>query len=586
MFSLREYRQPTNRLPDLLPWAAIIDRGLILQKDGCLQKTVAFRGADLASSSPAELVSAVARLNNALRRLGSGWTLFVEAQRRRSEGYPSAVWANPAACILDIERRRCFETGTHFESAYYLTFVWAPPGPTSKRFAGMFFEDPEADRPNHDVAQDVAQFNRRVDELLDIMAAVFSEVRELDDDETLTYLHSTISTRRQAVRRPSVPMYLDGVLPDMAFTPGDIPMLGDHYIPTCTIGSFPPAAYPGILDDLNHLALEYRWVTRFICLDKEEATHELENYRKWWFQKQKRLTTLLKEEASQQESAFVDGAALAKSADADAALNALGDDTVAYGYFTATVTVWDRDLERARQKLRAVSQAIQSRGFVVRDETLNSREAWLGSLPGHVYANVRRPLLHSLNLAHLMPVSAVWAGDAENSHLRKVSKVGAPHVYCSTTGDTPFRLNLAVGDVGHTLIVGPTGAGKSTLLSLLALQWLRYPGARVVIFDKDRSARAATLAVNGAYFEPGNERARSAFQPLARIRRSVRTGVGNSSRSSLFRGPGRADHACHEGPDIERHRGARERSRPSPHAQRPRWDVGPGAGSRTAAVHA
>ncbi len=517
MFSLREYRQPTHRLPDLLPWAAIVDRGVILQKDGCLQKTVAFRGADLASSSPAELVSAVARLNNALRRLGSGWTLFVEAQRRRSDGYPSAVWPNPAACVLDVERRRCFEAGTHFQSSYYLTFVWSPPAPAAKRVAAIFFEDPEAARPNHDVARDLDQFKRRVAELVDIMTGVFAEVHELDDDQSLTYLHSTISTRRHPVRRPRVPMYLDGVLPDMPFTPGDIPMLGEHYIPTCTIGSFPPAAYPGILDDLNHLALEYRWVTRFICLDKEEATRELENYRKWWYQKQKRLTTLLKEEASKQESAFVDGAALAKSADADAALNALGDDTVAYGYFTATVTVWDRDLTAARQKLRGVSQVIQSRGFVVRDETLNSREAWLGSLPGHVYANVRRPLLHSLNLAHLMPVSAVWAGDAENSHLRDVSKVGAPHIYCSTTGDTPFRLHLAVGDVGHTLIVGPTGAGKSTLLSLLALQWLRYPRAKVVIFDKDRSARAATLAVNGAYFEPGNDRARSAFQPLANV---------------------------------------------------------------------
>ena len=30
---------------------------------------------------------------------------------------------------------------------------------------------------------------------------------------------------------------------------------------------------------------------------------------------------------------------------------------------------------------------------------------------------------------------------------------------------TPFRLDLHVGDVGHTLVVGPTGAGKSVLLA-------------------------------------------------------------------------------------------------------------------------
>jgi len=160
---------------------------------------------------------------------------------------------------------------------------------------------------------------------------------------------------------------------------------------------------------------------------------------------------------------------------------------------------------------------IQSRGVIVKDETLNSREAWLGSLPGHVYANVRRPIINTLNLAHMMPLSAIWAGDEENRYLKEVSSCGTPHMVCSTTGSTPFRLNLHVGDVGHTLIVGPTGAGKSTLLAMLELQWLKYPGARVVIFDKDRSARAATLAIGGNYYEPGGEQAPLAFQPLAGI---------------------------------------------------------------------
>jgi type IV secretion system protein VirB4 len=49
------------------------------------------------------------------------------------------------------------------------------------------------------------------------------------------------------------------------------------------------------------------------------------------------------------------------------------------------------------------------------------------------------------------------------------------------------------------------------------LQWLRYPKAQVVIFDKDRSSRSATLAVQGDYYEPGGEKAALAFQPLAAI---------------------------------------------------------------------
>ncbi|HXX68318.1 MAG TPA: conjugal transfer protein TrbE [Polyangiaceae bacterium] len=518
MFNLREYREPTSRLPDRLPWACLVAPGVVLQKDAIFQSTVAFRGPDLACSIDAELVSAAARLNNALRRLGSGWALFVEAQRFSSNAYPSARWTNPAAWIVDLERERAFaRAGAHYESSYYLTFAWSLPAASRDRAASLFYDEPGPADDRASLTRDLAHFQKTVTEIVDILRGVFPEVGVLSDDQTLSYLHSTISTYRHPVRTPETPMYLDALLPDMAFTPGDIPMLGDAFLATCTVSGFPGSTLPGIFDGLNHLETEYRWVTRYLCLDKARAKAILERYRRQWWSKRKGLWTLLKEEASKQEAALVDNAAANKAADADAALQELGDDLVSFGYLTTTVTVWDRDLAEVRRKSARVREVVQSRGFTVRDETLNSTFAWLGSLPGHVHANVRRPIVSSLNLVHMMPASAVWAGDPKNGHMEKVSGVGTPHITCSTTGDTPFRLHLAVGDVGHTLILGPTGAGKSTLLGLLALQWLRYPGAQVVVFDKDRSARAATLAVGGACYEPGSLRTRVAFQPLAMV---------------------------------------------------------------------
>ncbi|SCN47619.1 Conjugative transfer protein TrbE [methanotrophic endosymbiont of Bathymodiolus azoricus (Menez Gwen)] len=55
------------------------------------------------------------------------------------------------------------------------------------------------------------------------------------------------------------------------------------------------------------------------------------------------------------------------------------------------------------------------------------------------------------------------------------------------------------------------------MLGILAMQWLRYPKAQVVFFDKDRTARAATMAVGGSIYEPGNEDRPVAFQPLVNI---------------------------------------------------------------------
>ena len=71
MLYLKEYRAKAERLFDHLPWVALIGPGLVLNKDGSFQKTLAFRGPDLASSTDAGLVATRAQLNNALRRLGS-----------------------------------------------------------------------------------------------------------------------------------------------------------------------------------------------------------------------------------------------------------------------------------------------------------------------------------------------------------------------------------------------------------------------------------------------------------------------------------------------------------------------------------
>ena len=90
MLSLREYRNKAERLADFLPWAALIGPGVLLNKDGSFQTTFKYRGPDLESSTEEELVSVMARVNNVLRRFGSGWALFFEAQRHEVHDYPEA----------------------------------------------------------------------------------------------------------------------------------------------------------------------------------------------------------------------------------------------------------------------------------------------------------------------------------------------------------------------------------------------------------------------------------------------------------------------------------------------------------------
>ncbi|MEW6344200.1 MAG: conjugal transfer protein TrbE [Paraburkholderia sp.] len=512
MLYLAEYRQRPAMLADWLPWAGLIAPGVVLNKDGSFQRTARFRGPDLDSATQGELIATTARLNNALRRLGSGWALFIDAERRPAADYPRSDFPEALSWLVDEERRAAFEqTGSHYESGYHLTLVYLPPEESRARAAKLLYENTPTS--GVDWRERLAAFVAETDRVFDLLDGVMPEIAWLDDSETLTYLHATISTRRFPLAVPQVPFHLDALLADSALIGGLAPMLGDQHLRVVTVRGFPISTWPGLLDDLNRLGFAYRWSTRFLCLDKAEAEKELTRLRRQWFAKRKNVIALLRETIFQQESPLVDTDASNKAMDADAALQELGSDQVAFGYVTATVTVMDADAAAADEKLRRVERTIQSRGFVTIPETLNAVEAWLSSIPGHAYANVRQPSISTLNLAHLMPLSAVWAGPEKNKHLG-----GPPLIVTRTDGDTPFRLVTHIGDVGHTLVVGPTGMGKSVLLATLAMQFRRYHGSRIFAFDMGRSMRATILGLGGEHYDLGSDGA-IAFQPLARIDR-------------------------------------------------------------------
>lgn len=78
-----------------------------------------------------------------------------------------------------------------------------------------------------DPREHLTSFITRTDSLLGLLDGFMPEAAWLSDEETLTYLHSTVSTRRQRVRVPETPMYLDALLADCGLAGGLAPRLGD-----------------------------------------------------------------------------------------------------------------------------------------------------------------------------------------------------------------------------------------------------------------------------------------------------------------------------------------------------------------------
>lgn len=509
MMYLTEYRGRPAKLADYLPWACLIAPGTLLNKDGSLQRTITYRGPDLESATPSELVVVTARINNMLRRFGSGWALFFEAARRHAGDYPGSDWNEPAAWLVDEERRGQFEeAGRHFETDHYLTLCWLPPADRTGRVEKLLIDDP-ADVPAAFWEEHLAAFDLATRRALDLFSDLMPHAAFLEDDAVLTYLHDCVSVKRHPVRTPHTPMYLDAVLTDSPLTGGLAPKLAGEALRVVSIEGFPGTTEPGLLGALDALGFEYRWMTRFLPLDKTEAERLLQKFRRNWFAKRKSITAILKETLSNEASPLVNADAENKAADADAALQALGSDHVGFGFMTTAIVVRHADPAIADDRIRAIERIINGQGFSTIAESVNAVDAWLGTLPGNAYANVRQPLIHTVNLAHIAPLSSVWAGPTRNEHLG-----GPPLLMATTSSATPFRLVTHQGDVGHTLIVGPTGAGKSVLLSLLAMQFQRYHGAQVFVFDKGRSARCAMTALGGDHFDLdlGGD---LAFQPLS-----------------------------------------------------------------------
>jgi type IV secretion system protein VirB4 len=517
------YREEKSRLAYTIPWQSITRDSLVLNKDGSLQLTFSYRPPDLESATYDELTYQTAQLNNIFRRFGNGWAVWMEAQRRKSAAYLPAAYPAPVMRRLEKERQAYFSSGVHYENEYYFTFYYnsftSEAENIINRLKAFFLTSSTgSDRKAAEKELDdyFSFFSQQVETIYSLLQTVFPDCHLLSPDETLTYLHSTVSDTCHPVKKPDPPLPLDYYLYDSDLSGQWNPRLGSKHLRIVSIRDYSNKTDPGMLDEINNLNFEYRYVVRLQFLDKLDARNMMKGMEQKWDQKQKTFWQMVYEEISRKETPKLDQTAVENAELIAEGVVYLDQDEVGFGHYTLTVVVADEDEERAISKAGEVKKIINRHGFTAVVEGANSVEAWFGSLPGMFYHNVRRALVSTVNMAHMAPVSDIWPGERTNRHLQ-----GPPHLYCDTENSIPFRLTLHDGGVGHAMIVGPTGTGKSVLLNALEAYAMKYPGARNFIFDKSASSRAITAAVGGNFYNLGLEEDELSFQPLGRVDNEV-----------------------------------------------------------------
>ena len=528
MLALREFRNRVRGLPDLLDFALMPEDGIVQTKSGGLMASWYFRGRDTQSATHIELANISSQLNGVLCKLEGGWMLHCDAIRRQASDYPeNGAFPDRTSYIIEEERKQQFMAeGQHFESVYALTLTWFPPEAVKRKVAAMMYETGDASIAKAKepalAERALMNFKKAIQDFEAVFEGLFPSTRrmravrtydendnEVVFDEQLQYYEYCISGINRPVRLPSCPMYLDAIIGGYDFYGGNMPRVGDKYIAVISLTGFAQESYPGIMSGLNDLSLEYRWSTRFIFHETYAARNLLEKIRKKWMQKQRGL----KDQIFQTAKGPLDIDAVQMTADTEEAIGEAESNLVKYGNYTTCLVLMGEDHTQLLEDARKVQTAIMNAGFGARVEEPNAVEAFLGSIPGNHFANVRRPLMHTLNLSDMLPITSIWAGE-EHNPCRYFPERSPALAYAATTGSTPFRVNLHVGDVGHSLLLGKTRGGKSTALAFMMAQWLRYPNSRIFAFDKGYSMYVLTKACGGQHYDLGGDRSGLSFCPL------------------------------------------------------------------------
>ena len=485
---------------------------IVINKDGSLQASWSYRGPDLDSEVKERLAIITLQMNNAFAALETGWVLYFEAQRSASMSYATDTYfPDPITKAIDDERKALFLDSRHFESNYYATAYWMPPNEKEGRMKEIVVEG----RKHKEVTanDNLGAFWEKVNKIFNIFDSLGIPSQFLNQDKMLTYLHSIVSDNPRPLTMPKHPLLLDQYLYDTPVYGGLEPRLGEKHVRVIVPLTYLSDTIFGLFDRLNRLDFSYRWVTRFYCLSKQDSISSLEGIKNGWNGKIKSLRSMAKELLfNREDDGNINENAQRKFDEVKDAISAVESDTTNYGYYSTAIVVMDEDLEQVEKKAKYVWQEIVNIGMRAKIEDLNALDAWMGCIPGAVGHYIRRPMISTGNLVHMMPISDVWAGPERNDYLH-----GPVLLYTQTDGNTLFRLNFHIGSVAHTLLVGPTGAGKSVHLNMIAASFRKYKNARVIILDKGASSRVLTEGVGGHFYNLGSEKSTLSFQPLAQI---------------------------------------------------------------------
>lgn len=504
-------RRKHRGLNDLLSYLVQLDDNTILHKDGALSQHFKYIAPDLESSTPNDLDFHAKTWADSFNFLGNGWMVETNVASNIFKDYAdSQVFPEVVSALIDDERRLQYQGQCYFKTTHYLTLTWKPEQLIESKLRYFAIEGDVKQESGFEAQ--LKQFDKTIQEFTGFLKRSLVSLSPLLNNELVTYLHYCITGDSYGLAAPKTGTFLDAYIAE-AFQGGFEPKIAGNYIKVLAIDDLPSYSYPCILEALSYFPIEYRWTSRFICLDRLTAKAYLKRYERNWSSKAIGVMGVIRESLGLDAKRDEDAQATANQLKTAQIENSAGQ--MSYGFYNSNLVFIHPDKEFLENITQNITAQIQQLDFRVRDESVNAAEAYLGSLPCHGDYNLRKMLQESHFIAHAFPVSSVYQGESKAPCQKDGYKDQASLLLTATKGSRPFNLNLHIGDVAHTVILGPTGSGKTTLNAMLMASHRKYPGSRIIVLDKDQSNRTAILSLGGQYLDPESDRFQLAV--LARI---------------------------------------------------------------------
>lgn len=546
---LKNYK---NSYKFYIPYEMLLNDGIVLNKNSGFQATFKIRFKDLNYLGQNEITQIMNQLNNAYKRLPDGYSFHWDVIRSKSDKYPKKDLTDKPipTQIIDIMREDSVKNGTFYITELYLTITYLMQTETTDKLDELmekfksFLPGKKIKKNTEEKSVLLKKFNEELKEFKDTVDlfisqfySVTEDIKKLENDELLGYLYSAVNLEKLEKMRTPKNNYimLDEVLSNSTITNGENFKMNDDYVKVITINAFPDAVMPRVFDALENFDFEYRYVTRFIMLEREEALKMLRDFQLYFNAKTKTFFQWLVEAATQKEITKVDTTAVNNVDESTLAEEELKTGNLAYGYYTFSFIIKDKNLENLDKKVQEVKKALAFYDFVGNEDKYNRFDTLIGSLPGNITNNIRRMPMNTYLLSALAPMSSLYTGHRYNKYLKDIA------LFTTKTEKELFYFNIHNGDIGHTLIVGPSGAGKSFLLGMIASNFMKYDwqkpkfedyinengkrmekitgyekkNSQVFFFDKDSSSKVLTITSGGKFYDLGNNEV--AFQPLKDI---------------------------------------------------------------------